>query len=66
MGIKIENNAASTLAAGIGTSDTSISLASGGGSLFPTLGAGDYFWATLTHRLACPRRNSGESVFNKR
>jgi hypothetical protein len=51
MGIKIENNAASTLAVAVGTSDTSISLASGGGSLFPTLGAGDYFWATLISSL---------------
>jgi hypothetical protein len=47
MGIKIENNAASTLTTSVGTADTTIVLASGGGSLFPTLGAGDYFWATL-------------------
>lgn len=45
--IKYSNNAVATLAAGITNTATSISVASTQGSLFPTLGAGDYFYATL-------------------
>jgi hypothetical protein len=47
MGLKITNNAFGTLAASINDSVTSITVASGQGSRFPTLGAGDYFYATL-------------------
>jgi hypothetical protein len=47
MGIKLTNNAFGTLAAGINSSATSITLTSGQGTRFPTLGAGDYFYATL-------------------
>jgi hypothetical protein len=47
MGIKLSNNAFGTLAAGINSSATSITLTSGQGARFPTLGAGDYFYATL-------------------
>jgi hypothetical protein len=47
MGIKLTNNAFGTLAAGINSSATSITLTSGQGARFPTLGAGDYFYATL-------------------
>ena len=47
MGIKLTNNAFATLAAGINSSATSITLTSGQGARFPTLGAGDYFYATL-------------------
>ena len=47
MGIKLTNNANATLAAGINSSATSITLTSGQGARFPTLGAGDYFYATL-------------------
>ena len=47
MGIKLTNNAFATLAAGINSSVTSITLTSGQGARFPTLGAGDYFYATL-------------------
>jgi hypothetical protein len=47
MGVKVTNNAYGTLSAGISTSDTTITLDSGQGSRFPTLGAGDYFFATL-------------------
>ena len=47
MGIKVANNAFATLAAGITNSATSITVASGQGARFPTLGAGDYFYATL-------------------
>lgn len=47
MPIKFSNNASAALAAGISNTVTSLSVASGTGSLFPTLGAGDYFYATL-------------------
>jgi hypothetical protein len=47
MGIKLTNNAFGTLAAGINSSATSITLTSGQGARFPTLGVGDYFYATL-------------------
>ena len=47
MGVKVTNNAYGTLSAGISTSDTTITLDSGQGSRFPSLGASDYFYATL-------------------
>ena len=47
MGIKVANNAFATLAAGITNSATSITVASGQGARFPSLGVGDYFYATL-------------------
>lgn len=47
MGIKLTNNAFATLAASINSSATSITLTTGQGARFPTLGAGDYFYATL-------------------
>jgi len=47
MGIKLTNNANATLAAGINSSVTSITLTSGQGARFPTLTASDYFYATL-------------------
>jgi hypothetical protein len=47
MGIKLTNNAFGTLASGINSSATSITLTSGQGARFPTLSAGDYFYATL-------------------
>ena len=47
MGIKLSNNANATLAAGINSSATSITVTSGQGARFPTLSAGDYFYATL-------------------
>lgn len=47
MGIKFANSAFATLAAGINTSATSITLTTGQGARFPSLGAGDYFYATL-------------------
>jgi hypothetical protein len=47
MGIKLTNNAFATLAAGINSSATSITLTSGQGARFPTLTASDYFYATL-------------------
>lgn len=47
MGLKVTNNAFGTLNAGITSSSTTIVLNSGEGARFPTLGAGDYFYATL-------------------
>ena len=47
MTIKFTNNAISTLASGITNSDTSITVASGDGSKFPSLTGSEYFRATL-------------------
>jgi hypothetical protein len=47
MAIKFTNNAFSTLASSINNSVTTISLAAGTGSRFPSLGTGDFFFATL-------------------
>ncbi|QMV32781.1 hypothetical protein 2A_00029 [Ralstonia phage Darius] len=47
MAIKLSNNAVSHLAAELAQGDTQIILTPGEGSMFPTLGAGDYFQATL-------------------
>ena len=41
------NNAYSLIPSAVSSSATSITLATGKGSLFPTLGANDYFYATL-------------------
>ena len=47
MPLKLTNNAFGTLAASITSSGTSITLTTGQGARFPTLGASDYFYATL-------------------
>jgi len=47
MGLKVTNNAFGTLNAGINSSATTIVLTAGQGAKFPTLSAGDYFYATL-------------------
>jgi hypothetical protein len=47
MGLKVTNNAFGTLNAGITSSSTTIVLNAGEGARFPTLSAGDYFYATL-------------------
>ena len=49
MPAKFTNNATATLAASLSTSSTSITVTTSQGALFPTLGAGDYFFATLTN-----------------
>jgi hypothetical protein len=49
MVMKFTNNATSTLASGITSSATSLTVATGNGTLFPTLGAGDYFYCTLAN-----------------
>ena len=47
MAVKYTNNASSTIASGINSSATTITLATGEGAEFPTLSAGDYFYGTL-------------------
>jgi hypothetical protein len=47
MAVKWANNATTTIASGISSGATTITVAGGGGSLFPSIGAGDYFYATL-------------------
>lgn len=47
MGVKFANNAYGTLNASITNTDTSLTLSSGQGARFPSLGAGDYFYVTL-------------------
>lgn len=47
IGIKFSNFAFSTLAVGCNSTATSLALASGTGAKFPTLAAGEYFYATL-------------------
>lgn len=49
MAILVTNNASSTLSAGITSSDTSLTVTAGGGALFPTTSATDYFYATLVN-----------------
>lgn len=47
MGVKVTNNAFGTISAGISTSDTTITLDSGQGARFPTLGGSDHFYGTI-------------------
>lgn len=47
MAVLVKNNAYSTLASGISDVATTITLATGTGSRFPTVGGSDYFYATL-------------------
>jgi hypothetical protein len=47
MGAKLKNNAYGTLLASISASDVTITLATGNGAQFPSLAAGEYFYATL-------------------
>jgi hypothetical protein len=47
MGIKFANSAFATLASGINSSATSITLTTGQGARFPSLAGSDYFYATL-------------------
>ena len=44
---KFTNNAAATLSASINSTVTTITVTSGQGALFPSLSAGDYFYATI-------------------
>ena len=47
MGVKVTNNAFGTISAGINSSATTVTVDSGQGARFPTLGSGDYFYGTL-------------------
>jgi hypothetical protein len=47
MPIKFSNNASSVLAASVDADDTELTIATGQGGVFPSLGAGDYFYLTL-------------------
>jgi len=47
MSVKFSNNGHSTLASSLTSSGTSITVASGHGSRFPSLSSGEYFYATL-------------------
>ena len=47
MTMKFTNNASADLASSITAGATSLTVAAGFGALFPSLGAGDYFFATL-------------------
>ena len=49
MTIKFSNNATATLGASLTSIATSITLTTGQGALFPSLGAGDYFFATIVN-----------------
>ena len=47
MSVRVSNNASATLAAGITSTATSVTLQSGQGALFPIIVAGQFFFATL-------------------
>jgi len=47
VGIQLTNNAAAIIPLAVGSTDTSVGLASGYGALFPELATGDYFYATI-------------------
>jgi hypothetical protein len=49
MAVKVTNNAFGTLSVGINGSVGTLTLTTGQGSRFPILGAGDWFWGTLTN-----------------
>ncbi len=55
--LKFTNFASTTVAtASVGTGDLSLAVAAGTGTLFPTLGAGEYFYATLVDSLTAPTK----------
>jgi hypothetical protein len=47
MGIKLTNNATALVPLSVSSTQTSLTVTTGKGSLFPILGSGDYFYATL-------------------
>ena len=47
MGIKIANNATALTVGALTGASTQLTVATGYGALFPELGGGDYFYATL-------------------
>lgn len=67
MGVKFKNNAASTLDSAISAADVGLAVAYGDGSLFPTLGVGDYFYLTIqasdgTYEIVKVTARSGDSM----
>lgn len=48
MTVLLRNNVTATLATALSATDTGIALTSGHGARFPSLGAGEYFYATLS------------------
>lgn len=48
MGIKLTNNAFATVPSAVSSTQTSLTVATGKGALFPILGGSDYFFATLS------------------
>jgi hypothetical protein len=48
MGIKLTNNATALVPLSVSSTQTSLTVTTGKGSLFPILGSGDYFFATLS------------------
>jgi len=48
MAVLLRNNVTATLATALSATDTGIALTSGHGARFPSLGAGEYFYATLS------------------
>lgn len=47
MGIKLTNNATALVPLSVSSTQTSMTVTTGKGALFPILGTGDYFYATL-------------------
>lgn len=47
MSIKLTNNASTTVPLAVTSTQTSLTVTTGTGVLFPILGAGDYFYATI-------------------
>ena len=47
MAIQLTNNATTTTAVALNALDTTVTVASGTGALFPVLGVSDFFYATL-------------------
>lgn len=47
MGVQLKNNISSLLVGSISAAATSVVVTTGSGASFPSLGAGDYFYATL-------------------
>lgn len=47
MGVQLKNNVSSLIVGSLSASATSVAVTSGSGANFPSLGAGDYFYATI-------------------
>lgn len=48
MGIKLANNAVTTIPGAVSSTQTTLTVATGTGALFPVLGVSDYFYATIS------------------